>query len=276
MVFLHGSLVILFSSSSSSTFPELFPSSPPGSYFNSGDNGAWREHHRKLTRHFSAFPFTIFSREPKLLKDSQGLSILIFLPERMRNWDSHFFPFFPKLKKHKYHGRRQEIDSFKATHHGFRLHSSDGIRTWKLFQETSIPFLKSLKGLLVHVEDLLLAFSSLEWLQQKKQIPQNFGLFGTFWTTVVHNPTFSEWHFDRKDFGLTALLYFGDFSGGELLLGNPFNFKVPIQKWDLLFLRSSAMYHRSLPFLGKRINLIFYSSVIKGKDIQLNTPKELQ
>jgi hypothetical protein len=210
------------------------------------------------------------------LRDAGGLTIFVFLPERMKNHDSQFLGFSTKLKKHKYHSRRHEIDSFYATHHGFRFCSAGGTQTWKLFQETSIPFLKSLRGLLIHVEKLLLAFCPSEWRLQRKQIPKNFGLFGTFWTTVVENPSFSEWHFDRGDFGLTALLYFGNFSGGELLLGNPFNFKLPVQNWDLLFLRSSAIYHRSLPFIGNRINLIFYSSVMKGKDIQLNTPQELQ
>lgn len=269
-------MIILFSSFSASTFPELFQSSPPGSYFNSGNNAAWVEHHRKLEGHFSGFSFSIFPREPRLLKDSQGLTIFGFLPEQLKNCNSDFLRFLPKLKKHKYHCRRSEIDSFQATHHGFRLCSSGGIRTWKLFHETSIPLLKSLRGLLIRAEELLLAICPSEWLRQKKHIPKNFGLFGTFWTTVVFNPSFSEWHFDGEDFGLTALLYFGDFSGGELLIGNPFNFKVPVHSWDILFLRSSAIYHRSLPFVGKRINLLFYSRVMKRKDIQLNTPRELQ
>jgi hypothetical protein len=151
-----------------------------------------------------------------------------------------------------------------------------GTQTWKLFQETSIPFLKSLHGLLIHVEKLLLAFCPSEWRLQRKQIPKNFGLFGIFWTTVVENPSFSKWYFDREDFGLTALLYFRNFSGGELLLGNTFNFKLLVQNWDLLFLRSSTIYHRSLSFIGNRINLIFYNRVMKGKDIQLNTTWELQ
>jgi hypothetical protein len=47
-----------------------------------------------------------------------------------------------------------------------------------------------------HVEKLLLAFCLSEWRLQKKQIPKNFGLSSTFWTTVVENPSFSEWHFD--------------------------------------------------------------------------------
>jgi hypothetical protein len=53
------------------------------------------------------------------------------------------------------------------------------------------------------------------------QVPLNYGLFGTLWTTMVHNPSFSNWHFDPGDFGLAALL---------------------------VFLNSSEVYHRSFPF----------------------------
>jgi hypothetical protein len=79
-------------------------------------------------------------------------------PGFQKNHDSQFLGFFTKLKKHKYHSRQHEIDSFYATHHGFRFCSTGGTQTWKLFQETSIPFLKSLCSLLIHVEKLLLAF----------------------------------------------------------------------------------------------------------------------
>jgi hypothetical protein len=154
------------------------------------------EYHQKLEDHFSGFSFTLFSWKPKLLRDVGGLTIFVFLPELTKNHDSQFLGFSPKLKKHKYHSHKHEIDSFYAMHHGFQ-------------------FSRGLRG----------------------------------------------------DFGLTALLYFRNFSGGKLLLGNPFNFKLPVQNWDLLFLRSSAIYHRSLPFIGNKINLIFYSSIMKGKDI---------
>jgi ammonia channel protein AmtB len=69
----------------------------------------------------------------------------------------------------------------------------------------------------------------------EKTNSKNFGLFCTFWTIIVYNPSFSEWHFDKGEVGLTALLHFGDFSGGELLIRNPFNLKVLIQNWDLFF-----------------------------------------
>jgi hypothetical protein len=58
---------------------------------------------------------------------------------------------------------------------------------YPLFEKSSWP---------PYVEKLLLAFCLSKWKLQRKQIPKNFGLFGTFWTMVVENPSFSEWHFD--------------------------------------------------------------------------------
>jgi hypothetical protein len=86
------------------------------------------------------------------------MTIFVFLPERMKNHDSQFLGFFMKLKKHKYHSCQHEIDSFYIMHHGFCFCSLGGTQMWKLFQETSIPFLKSLHGLFIHVEKPLLAF----------------------------------------------------------------------------------------------------------------------
>jgi hypothetical protein len=60
------------------------------------------EHYQKLEDHFSGFLFTLFLREPKLLRDAGGLTIFVFLLEWMKNHDSQFLGFSPKLKKHKY------------------------------------------------------------------------------------------------------------------------------------------------------------------------------
>jgi hypothetical protein len=40
----------------------------------------------------------------------------------------------------------------------------------------------------------------------RPQVPQNYGIFGTLWNTMVHNPDFSNWHFDPGDFGLAAFI----------------------------------------------------------------------
>jgi hypothetical protein len=61
------------------------------------------EHHQKLEDHFSGFSFTLFSREPKLLRDAGGLTIFVFLLEWMKNQLG--LGFSTKLKKHKYHSR---------------------------------------------------------------------------------------------------------------------------------------------------------------------------
>jgi hypothetical protein len=47
-------------------------------------------------------------------------------------------------------------------------------------------------------------------------------IFGTIWTTMVHNPSFSNWHFDPGNFSLDALLYFGEFTKRELQTEYPF------------------------------------------------------
>jgi hypothetical protein len=80
-------------------------------------------------------------------------------------------------------------------HYGFRFCSMGGTQTWKLFQETSILFLKCLYGLVIYVKKLLLAFCPFEWRLQRKQIPENFGLLVPFelrWLKIQ----VSEWHFD--------------------------------------------------------------------------------
>jgi hypothetical protein len=130
------------------------------------------EQHQKLEDHFSGFSFTLFSWEPKLLRDGRGLTIFVFLPEWMKNHDSQFLGFSTKLKKYKYHNHRYKIDSFYATHYGFCFCSMGGTQMWKLFQETFISFLKSFCGFFIHVKKLLLAFYPSKWKLQKKQIPK--------------------------------------------------------------------------------------------------------
>jgi hypothetical protein len=108
------------------------------------------------------------------------------------------------------------------------------------------------------------------------QVPWNYGIFGTLWTTMVHNPSFSNWHFDPGNFGLAILLYFGEFTRGEIQLGPLFWKTIPLGNLDLVFINSSEIYHRSLLFQGNRVNIIFYSNIIKQKDLKLNVPQDLQ
>jgi hypothetical protein len=73
---------------------------------------------------------------------------------------------------------------------------------------------------------------------------------------MVHNPSFSNWYFDLGDFGLAALLYFGEFTGGEIQLGPLFCKSIPLGNLGLVFIISSQIYHCSLPFQGNRVNKV--------------------
>jgi hypothetical protein len=75
---------------------------------------------------------------------------------------------------------------------------------------------------------------------------------------------------------MAALLYFGDFIDGELELGAPFCKTVPIKNRDLVFINSCQTYHRSLAFVGNRVNLIFYSSIIKRRNMTIVSFPDLQ
>ena len=82
-------------------------------------------------------------------------------------------------------------------------------------------------------------------------------------TVAINKSSKCEWHIDTNDIELTALLYFGDFRGGELKLGQPFNIEVPLENGDLQFLRSSKVYHKSVQFSCDRVNIIFYTGLIR-------------
>jgi hypothetical protein len=85
-----------------SIFPGLFPQSPPESYFNSGDNGAWVTHYEKLKKYFSQFPYEKIPQEEQLWKDGEDSIVFIFLPGRLTNGGQNFAPFLPKLKVSHY------------------------------------------------------------------------------------------------------------------------------------------------------------------------------
>jgi hypothetical protein len=87
------------------------------------------EHHQKLEDHFLGFSFTLFLWEPKLFRDAGRLTIFVFLPEQMKNYDSQFLGFCTKLKKYKYHSCQHKIDSFYAMHYGFRFCFTGGTQT---------------------------------------------------------------------------------------------------------------------------------------------------
>ena len=131
-----------------------------------------------------------------------------------------------------------------------------------------IYFLLYCKPLLLYVESLFQAHHFSTWCQVRNDLPVECGLFGTVWTTLVVNLDYPEWHFDPQDCGLTAIIYFGEFYGGEFLIGSPFNLKIEVRNLDIILVNSSAVYHRSLPFTGSKVVLGMYSTKYKLTSIK--------
>jgi hypothetical protein len=95
-------------------FPELFPRSPLGTYFNSRDNEAWVKHHKKLQNYFSQFPSEILPHHDQLWKDATGNIVFVFLPQRLKNPFPHLTSYLPKLNMSRYHSCRHEAGIVKA------------------------------------------------------------------------------------------------------------------------------------------------------------------
>jgi hypothetical protein len=140
------------------------------------------EHHQKLEDHFSGFLFTLFLMGAQIIERLGGL--IIFLSKTDEKSRFLVFGLLFKIKE-------TQISQSLIRDRLFLHHAS-----WFSFLFYRGHTLKSLRGLFIHVKKLLLAFCLSEWRLQRKQIPENFGFFSTFWTTMVENPSFSEWHFD--------------------------------------------------------------------------------
>jgi hypothetical protein len=84
--------------------------------------------------------------------------------------------------------------------------------------------------------------------------PQEYGLFGSIFTTIVLNLTSCQWYVDPKtslQFCSTLAILRVDLvcSGLNLL----------VQSFDVVFVKSSAAFHRAASFTGMRVNLSVYS-----------------
>jgi hypothetical protein len=157
-----------------SIFPELFPWSPLGTYFNSGDNKAWVKHHEKLQNYFSQFPSEILPHQNQLWKDAAGNIIFVFLSQRLKNPFPYLTSYLSKLNVSHYHSCKHKAGTVKATHHGFHVITSHATQKWTLFQETSQNFLKSVKPFLFYVKEVLLRVCWEKWSQMRLQVPLNY------------------------------------------------------------------------------------------------------
>jgi hypothetical protein len=80
---------------------------------------------------------------------------------------------------------------------------------------------------------------------------------------------------DPKD-KFAVLLYFGNFSGRSFLLAPPVRLNLPLQRFDIVYVKSSAALHKAASFMGMHVNLSAYSKTITAvtkKGSLITSPK---
>jgi hypothetical protein len=128
-------------------------------------------------------------------------------------------------------------------------------RTWKLYEAMDRQLLLSLKELLQLLSETCLRNGTCPY---PPPCPQEYRLFGTIFTTIMLNLTSCQWHVDPKN-KFAVLLYFGNFTGGSFLLAPPVGLNLLVRRFDVVFIKSSAAFHKAASFTGMRVNLSVYS-----------------
>lgn len=249
-----------------SVFSGQFPSAPPNSFRSPIDT--WTPFHKQLDSSFSDHLFHKVDTLHQEWRDCEGERFLIYLPQQLPfQFRFDLTEYIWPAPKSKQACRRFPVGAIPGSHHGFHSFKSktQGLQ-WKLFHGTDRTLLFKCKPLLLYMEDLYQQFAPEIWSKCRSNIPQGFGLFGTIWTTVVINVSDCVWHYDPRDQGFTILLYFGAFQQGHLRLAPPIQLDVPVQPNDIVFLLSSKIYHKVMPFTGRRINLTMYSTKVQKKE----------
>jgi hypothetical protein len=209
------------------------------------------------------YKYQMLLRTPQFWEDAAKVPILTFLPNYLPNSFTNIYHICLKrqnLQCYPRSNRRHHKGDTLSVHHGYHYFRVGMV--WQLFRETDVNLLESMRPLLKHLEALYKAIDFTTWCLVREKVPSGFGLFQTIFTTIVVNADTTTWHIDSEDLGHTALVYFGDFKGGELQLSKPISLQVPVQHGDIVFINSSKTYHRSIPFENTRICIGCYTTKI--------------
>lgn len=222
----------------------------------------WCLYHQQIHQYFLKFhPFT-FTVSTSLYSLDK-VEFALFLKNHLPSIFQPIFHHKSAYDKHSinYSDRRFEAGQFGGRHHGFHQYFG----RWKLFSETNILFLRTMKPLILYLSKLYKNLFYNDYKEAQKKVPKGWGLYGTIFTSVALNKDATNWHKDTKDTLWTILVYGGNFSGGELILGTTPPCKLQVKKGDIVFLRANLLFHMVTPFIGERFSLSCYSETITLK-----------
>lgn len=108
----------------------------------------------------------------------------------------------------------------------------------------------------------------------QKNVPKGWGLYKTVFTSLAANKDSTKWHKDTKDTNWTIIIYGGNFTKGELIIGTIPPCKIQVQPFDIVFLKAYSFFHTALPFVGERFSFSFYSEEISENYLRTLTRTE--
>lgn len=232
----------------------------------------WEEYHMKIDSFFSTFKVWETFKQTTSIISSDNIEIAFFLknslPSHLRDIFQH-----PSAYDHKsisYSDRRFEKNQVGGRHHGFHRFK----KSWVLFSESSIQFLRSCEPLIMYLNNLYRTLKLKDFKLAQKNVPKGWGLYKTVFTSLAANKDSTKWHKDTKDTNWTIIIYGGNFTKGELIIGTIPPCKIQVQPFDIVFLKAYSFFHTALPFIGERFSFSFYSEEISENYLRTLTRTE--
>jgi hypothetical protein len=100
-----------------------------------------------------------------------------------------------------------------------------------------------------------------EYIKRKKVLRKypNLDFHGAFTTVAVTNGISDIMHTDRNDVGLTWVLPFGEFEGGNLRIPH-YGIEIPIKEGEAIAFQANFVAHMSSPLVsGERLALTCFT-----------------
>lgn len=243
-----------------------------GFFYSSESTQAWDLYHRNLENFFSQFQIRYWAPSDIAVLDCMGQKIAIFFPSHLPSEFLQFFEISNVFETKPSTGtcRRFSTNSLPGKHHGLHLHYyPEGRRSWKLYGDTNLQFLLACKPFILYMNQFYAQKAPNEWNLVRKKIPENLGLFGTVFTSLACNVDATLWHHDPHDLEFAILVYFGKWTGGNLILGVNPQIHACVKAQDIVFLKSCSTFHSVSKFEGLRKTIVFYASQIRAMPTEI-------
>jgi hypothetical protein len=141
---------------------------------------------------------------------------------------------------------------------------SQGKEKYENYIRLQIRFFFLAKNLLLFLNNFYKFYAQNEWEYVRQKIPPELSLYGTIFTLIAANINSCFWHTDLLDLQFAIIIYFGKWDGGCIKLELPKTpFKIKLNNIDILFLKSSKIWHfiDCFPRIRKSLSIYAHSFI---------------